>query len=152
MACASCLLKGKPIALAETTESVQGSGANRTSRPSLVAALPALVAGFAFWTLLLAGAAHSTTHNSPAVHRLQTGCDSRTTSPISQFGLTRQLQITTRNYMDVLPTSIRLPPEIKNALQRRATAEDRSLASYILRVLKAHVEDTPEPKPTKLRK
>jgi predicted DNA-binding protein len=54
--------------------------------------------------------------------------------------------------MDVLPTSIRLPPEIKNALQRRATAEDRSLASYILRVLKAHVEDTPEPKPTKLRK
>jgi predicted DNA-binding protein len=48
--------------------------------------------------------------------------------------------------MDVLPTSIRLPPELKDALQRRASADDRSLASYIIRALKAHVESTPEPK------
>ena len=39
--------------------------------------------------------------------------------------------------------SIRIPSDLKDALQRRADAEDRSLASYVTRVLQAHVEKGP---------
>ena len=39
--------------------------------------------------------------------------------------------------------SMRMPAELKAALQRRADAEDRSLASYVTRVLQAHVDKAP---------
>jgi hypothetical protein len=42
--------------------------------------------------------------------------------------------------VDEHPTSIRLPSVLREELQRLATAEDRSLNNYILRVLKEHVE------------
>ncbi len=36
--------------------------------------------------------------------------------------------------------SFRIEPELKEALQQLATADDRTLANYIERVLKEHVE------------
>ena len=49
--------------------------------------------------------------------------------------------MTTNTYMiDEHPTSIRLPSMLREELQRLATAEDRSLNNYILRILKEHVE------------
>ena len=146
------MCKGKPLPLAETTESVQGSAAKLLPDRSPVLHCPPSWRVLLFWTLLLAGAAHSTTHNSPALHKLQTGCDSRTTSLMADPRLTCQLRFATCNYMDVLPTSIRLPPELRDELVRRAEADDRSLASYIVRVLRAHVESTPEPRASKSRK
>jgi predicted HicB family RNase H-like nuclease len=48
--------------------------------------------------------------------------------------------------------SMRLPAELKAALQRRADAQERKLANYITVVLQQHVDSTPEPKSTKPRK
>jgi predicted HicB family RNase H-like nuclease len=45
--------------------------------------------------------------------------------------------------------SLRLPADLKAALQRRADAEDRSLASYVVLALQQHVKNTPEPKSRK---
>ena len=42
--------------------------------------------------------------------------------------------------------SVRVPADLKAALQRRADAEQRTLASYVHHVLHQHVENTPEPK------
>ncbi len=44
------------------------------------------------------------------------------------------------------PTSLRLEPELKAALERLAEADDRSLSSYITRVLKEHVARAGKPK------
>jgi hypothetical protein len=41
--------------------------------------------------------------------------------------------------------SLRLPADLKAALQRRAEAETRSLAGQIVHVLTRYVEETPEP-------
>jgi hypothetical protein len=41
--------------------------------------------------------------------------------------------------------SMRLPADLKAALQRRAEAETRSLAGQIVHVLTKYVEETPEP-------
>ncbi|MGH8428951.1 MAG: ribbon-helix-helix domain-containing protein [Solimonas sp.] len=41
--------------------------------------------------------------------------------------------------------SMRLPADLKVALQRRAEAETRSLAGQIVHVLSRYVEETPEP-------
>jgi len=38
------------------------------------------------------------------------------------------------------PTSLRLDPELKAALEKLAEADERSLSSYIARVLRDHVE------------
>ena len=38
------------------------------------------------------------------------------------------------------PVAVRMEPEVKEALEGLAAAEDRSLSSYIARVLKQHVE------------
>lgn len=48
--------------------------------------------------------------------------------------------------------SMRLPAELKAELQRRADAQERSLANYVTLVLQEHVESTPEPKSTKSKK
>jgi predicted HicB family RNase H-like nuclease len=40
--------------------------------------------------------------------------------------------------------SMRLPADLKAELQRRADAEDRSLAAYIVLALQKHVEETSE--------
>ena len=42
--------------------------------------------------------------------------------------------------------SMRLPAELKAELQRRADADSRSLAAYVVLALQKHVEGTPEPK------
>jgi hypothetical protein len=41
--------------------------------------------------------------------------------------------------------SMRLPADLKAALQRRAEAETRSLAGQVVFILKKYVEETPEP-------
>ncbi len=41
--------------------------------------------------------------------------------------------------------SMRLPSDLKEALERRAEAETRSLAGQIVHVLTKYVEETPEP-------
>lgn len=40
--------------------------------------------------------------------------------------------------------AFRVSPELKQALQRLATADDRSLSSYIERLLRAHVDAPPQ--------
>ena len=50
---------------------------------------------------------------------------------------------------DTYPTSVRLPSELKEALQRRADANTRSLNNYIIWALQEHVAATPEPEPRK---
>lgn len=41
--------------------------------------------------------------------------------------------------------SFRIPSALKEALKARADADDRKLADYVARVLRAHVEATPDP-------
>jgi predicted transcriptional regulator len=41
--------------------------------------------------------------------------------------------------------SVRVPADLKAALQRLADAEQRTLASYVHHVLHQHVKNTPEP-------
>ena len=41
--------------------------------------------------------------------------------------------------------SVRVPADLKAALQLRADAQKRTLASYVHFVLHQHVESTPEP-------
>lgn len=49
------------------------------------------------------------------------------------------------------PTSLRLDPDMKAALERLAADDDRSLSSYITRVLREHVARSAARKPTKGR-
>jgi predicted transcriptional regulator len=37
------------------------------------------------------------------------------------------------------PTSLRIEPELKAALEKLAAADDRTLSNYILRILRDHV-------------
>ena len=48
--------------------------------------------------------------------------------------------------------SFRVTASMKAELQRRADAARRKLADYVVLVLEKHVEDTPEPKPSKPKK
>jgi predicted HicB family RNase H-like nuclease len=48
--------------------------------------------------------------------------------------------------------SMRLPAELKAELQRRADAQERSLANYITLALQEHVDNTPEPSASKTAK
>jgi hypothetical protein len=41
--------------------------------------------------------------------------------------------------------SFKIPSSLKDAIQRRAEAERRSVSSYIMLLLEKHVEETPEP-------
>jgi predicted DNA-binding protein len=66
--------------------------------------------------------------------------------------LTVNFILTTIRYMTDYPTSVRISPQTREALQRRAEADGRSLTNYIARVLEQHVENTPEPKKAKSRK
>jgi hypothetical protein len=50
------------------------------------------------------------------------------------------------------PMSIRLDPDVKAALERFAEEEDRSLSSYVNRILRDHVERTEARKPTEMPK
>ena len=45
--------------------------------------------------------------------------------------------------------SMRLPADLKVELQRRADAESRSLAAYIVLALQQHVASTPDPEAAK---
>jgi predicted HicB family RNase H-like nuclease len=40
----------------------------------------------------------------------------------------------------VQPTSIRLPPKVRKALDRLAAADERSFNNYVVRVLSAHIQ------------
>jgi predicted HicB family RNase H-like nuclease len=48
--------------------------------------------------------------------------------------------------------SMRLPAELKAELQRRADAQERSLANYIVLALQQHVDNTPAAKASKPKK
>jgi predicted DNA-binding protein len=48
--------------------------------------------------------------------------------------------------------SVRVPADLKAALQRLADAEQRTLASYVHHVLHQHVESIEEPRTGKLAK
>jgi len=50
------------------------------------------------------------------------------------------------------PMSIRLDPDVKAALERFAEEEDRSLSSYVNRILRDHVERTEARKPAEMPK
>jgi predicted transcriptional regulator len=50
------------------------------------------------------------------------------------------------------PMSIRLDPDVKAALERFAEEEDRSLSSYVNRILRDHVERTESRKPADMSK
>jgi uncharacterized protein (DUF1778 family) len=46
----------------------------------------------------------------------------------------------------IAPTSIRLDRGLRDALERRAEADGRSLSNYVINALRRHVAATPEPK------
>jgi hypothetical protein len=61
----------------------------------------------------------------------------------TETGLTVNYNLTTNASMTddtIHPTSVRITPEVREALKRLAKADGRSLTNYIGRVLAQHVE------------
>jgi hypothetical protein len=56
------------------------------------------------------------------------------------------LQRDTMSTDSFAPSSVRWPADLKAALERLASAEDRTFSSYVIHVLRKHVDGTPEPK------
>jgi hypothetical protein len=47
--------------------------------------------------------------------------------------------------------SFKIPAALKDAIQRRAEAERRSVSAYVMMLLEKHVEETPEPEPQRAK-
>jgi hypothetical protein len=46
---------------------------------------------------------------------------------------------------EIQPSSIRIAPDLKAAVIRRAEAEGRTFSQHVVWLLRKHVESTPEP-------
>jgi hypothetical protein len=53
---------------------------------------------------------------------------------------------------EIQPSSIRIAPDLKAAVIRRAEAEGRTFSQHVVWLLRKHVESTPEPKSPRSRK
>ena len=53
---------------------------------------------------------------------------------------------------DILPTSVRLPLDIKEAIAARAEANRRSVSQEVCIAIEYYLDNTPQPKPAKARK
>ena len=49
----------------------------------------------------------------------------------------------------IQPSSVRIPPDLKAAVTRRAKAANRTFSQEVVWVLQRHVDSTPEPKSKK---